>query len=92
MSNPYYNAQPRATSIGYGPGYNPYALAYYPGSAGSSIVGADAAAPATESFLDKTKAFLNDDKPLGVKNGYLLAGAAVIGLVWYGSSEGWFGR
>lgn len=90
MSNPYYNAQPRATSIGYGAGYNPYALAYYPGSAGSSIVGVEPAAGTEKGFFDKTKEFLNDDKPLGVKNGYVLAGAAAVGLLWYGMSEGWF--
>lgn len=47
------------------------------------------AAPAT-SYTQKVKNFLNDETA-GLKNGYWLAGAAVVGLGIYGYQEGWFG-
>jgi hypothetical protein len=89
-------------NAGYAPhGYAPpYAMPGYPlaRTTGWDIVGADPApapapAAATPSFLDKTKAFLGEPNSLiGVKNGYILGGAVVLGVVWYGHAEGWFGR
>lgn len=52
------------------------------------LVGADAAAE--PSFIDKAKTFLDTENSIvHVKNGYLVAGAAVIGAGIY---FGWFGK
>lgn len=62
-----------------------YAMAPY-GGYGMVAFGADPPAP---TFTDKAKAFL-DDKTLGVQNKYLLGGATVGALLWYGAGAGWF--
>ncbi len=42
-----------------------------------------------EGALDKLKAFM-DKETAGVKNKYLVAGAAALGLGYYGYTKGWF--
>jgi len=39
--------------------------------------------------LDKLKEFM-DKETMGVKNKYLLAGAAALGVGYYGYTKGWF--
>ncbi len=49
-------------------------------------------APATGAepgALDKLKEFM-DKETAGVKNKYLLAGAAALGIGYYGYTKGWF--
>ena len=58
------------------------------------IIGQTAAAPAPAPgaevpLTQKVSNFLNQET-VGVKNGYLLAGAATLGLVWYGYRHRWF--
>lgn len=56
-----------------------------PRTGGMSLFGADPAPGA----LDKLKAFM-DQETAGVKNKYLLAGAAALGVGYYGYTKGWF--
>ncbi len=58
-----------------------------PRTGGMSLFGADPA-PAPGA-LDKLKAFM-DQETAGVKNKYLLAGAAALGVGYYGYTKGWF--
>lgn len=52
--------------------------------------GADAP-PKDETLTDKVKRVLGEQNSLtGVKNGYLLGGAAALGLLYYGSTHRWF--
>ncbi len=44
---------------------------------------------AEPSTLDNLKAFM-DKETAGVKNKYLLAGAAALGIGYYGYTKGWF--
>lgn len=68
-----------------------YPLATLQGLGGYSIVGQGTAQP-EKSMTDKAKDFLNKESVGGIKNGYLLGGAAALGAIWYGYSAGWFGR
>jgi hypothetical protein len=97
MNNPYVGCAP---SPFFNPAFAAGAPVPFPAAAplagpiapmGWSIVGADPAPAAEQSYTDKAKAWLNEPS-FGVKNGYLLAGAAAVGLTWYGYSQGWFGR
>jgi hypothetical protein len=89
-----YGFSPYGSQPAFAPPYaNPAALA---GPQQWSIVGADAPpapapAPAGQTFTDKAKAFLGN-QTFGVKNGYLLAGATVVGLGAWGWHAGWFGK
>lgn len=79
-------------------GYAPSAMGYAPPAYPMStvgrwdIVGADATptAPPDEGIVAKTKTFLGKET-VGIKNGYLLAGAVALGTIYYGSTKGWFG-
>lgn len=84
MSHPYYSPTQQA---GIGAAYrSPYAaMARVPGR---NIIGADA--KAEKGIVDKTKDFLGEEGLFGVKNGYLLGGAALVGLAIYGKSQRWF--
>lgn len=62
--------------------------AVYNTSGLSPVFGADPA-PAAPGALDKLKAFM-DQETVGVKNKYLLAGAAALGVGYYGYTKGWF--
>ncbi len=62
--------------------YGQYAMSP-PQTGGASLFGAEPGA------LDKLKAFM-DKETAGVKNKYLMAGAAALGLGYYGYTKGWF--
>ncbi len=74
---------------GYGNSYAPPQASYGsyamqpPQTGGASLFGAEPGA------LDKLKTFM-DQETAGVKNKYLLAGAAALGLGYYGYTKGWF--
>ncbi len=55
----------------------------------SPVFGADPAPPPLLGALDKLKTFM-DQETMGVKNKYLLAGAAALGVGYYGYTKGWF--
>lgn len=67
---------------------------------GMAVFGQDAPAPApapapaaTGTMWNKfTTALGQQNSIVPVKNGYLLGGAAALGLVIVGSYEGWFGK
>lgn len=83
---------PPAPAAGFQPyaGYgNPYALAPL---GGWDIVGADPVPAPQKTFMEKTKDFLAEESIGGIKNGYLLGGAAAIGAIWWAYSAGYFGK
>ncbi len=45
---------------------------------------------AEPSTLDNLKAFM-EKETMGVKNKFLIAGAAALGVGYYGYTKGWFG-
>lgn len=73
--------------MNYAPAYAP-AYAGRPGYSPMVLVGADAAAE--PGLWEKTKTFLGTENTIiPVKNGYLLGGAAIVGVGIY---YGWFGK
>lgn len=58
----------------------------------TNIIGAGEEEKKAGAF-DKFKTTLAEPNSLtGVKNGYLLGGAAALGLIWYGYSKHWYGK
>ena len=75
----------------YSPGFSPFLPPFAPAYP-MAVFGADPAAPAQPSALDKFKAALGQQNSIvPVKNGTLLAASAGVGLLLYGSAKGWFG-
>jgi hypothetical protein len=64
-------------------GYSGYGAMQAPRTGGASIFGAE------PSTLDNLKAFM-EKETMGVKNKFLLAGAAALGVGYYGYTKGWF--
>lgn len=80
---------------GFYPPVAPAAIApYAPFANGFNIIGQaqpPVTPPAEPGVLDRTKEFLGEETA-GVKNGYLLGGAALAALGLYGYTQlGWFG-
>jgi hypothetical protein len=47
-------------------------------------------AAAEKGYWEKTKDFMKDTAIDDIPNWSLFAGAAVVGTIWYGYSQGWF--
>ncbi len=79
---------------GYSNQYAPSAYSAYgmqaPRTGGTSVFGAQSGLFGAEpSTLDNLKAFM-EKETMGVKNKFLLAGAAALGVGYYGYTKGWF--
>ena len=73
-----------AAAAAYAPPAPMYPMARHP--MGMTFIGAETEKP---GLWDRTKEALNRETA-GVKNGYWLGGAALLGLAWYGHSQRWF--
>ena len=79
-----HNAQFAPAAMGYAPrGYAQMGLRPQ-----YDIMGVD---PADQTTWQKITAW-GDKETAGVKNKWLVAAAAVLGIGWYGYYAGWFGR